>query len=255
MKKVETFLKFENEIDFFSLVTNFDEYQEMVASAKKAGFNNNVDFYYFDNITKNEFDGYSALSHALQVSNAQYLIFCHQDILFNYDGYSDLIECIKKIEKFDENWAVLGNAGRNANGKYYINITDPNGRQIIGDFPSDVMSLDENFLVINNKLNIRCTSTLKGFHLYGTDLCYNANYLGFKNYVINFHVFHKSPGYLNKSFFDSRNDFIRLLQDRKKSQIIFTACTKFYASCNSLLNIIFNYKIINKFLRIIKGME
>lgn len=256
MFKVENTNKYEQDFAFYTLVTCFDEYKEMVDSAKRAGFDREkINFFYFDNTFENSYDGYKAINLAIKNSDALYIIVCHQDILFKFDDCDYLIEKIEEVNKLDPNWAVLGNAGRNNKGEYFINITDPNGRQKIGKFPNEVMSLDENFLVINARASIGCSNNLNGFHLYGTDLCQNANYLGYSCYVIDFHLYHKSAGKLNEDFFKCRKDYTSLQKYRKKSEIIYTACTKFYCSNNSFLNYFFNFKLMNKIYRIVKGIN
>lgn len=247
---------FENKIEFYTLVTRFDEYNQMVESAKNSAFNHdNVKFYYFDNKSSNEFDGYSGLNHALKICKSEYLIFCHQDILFKYDGYHKLIDCIQELNNLDNNWVVAGNAGKNQKGQYFINITDPNGRQKKGELPAKVMSLDENFLVINMKHNVGCSQLLSGFHLYATDLCQNAINLGLNCYVIDFHLYHKSAGNLDRSFYAAIERFIKVQEKKKKSQIIYTACTNFFISSNSLLNWLLNIRVLKKIYRVVNSIK
>lgn len=245
MKEIPLHPKAELDFSFYTLVTRFDEYQEMVSSAKSAGFKESVEYFYFDNKNKNEYDGFNGINHALKLCEAKYLIFCHQDILFKYDTKKDLIKKIKEIEKIDTNWGVIGNAGRTKKGEPIIKITDPHAdNQTQGPFPSEVMSLDENFIVINMKNNLSCTTTLKGFHLYGLDICQNANYLGLKNYVIDFHLLHKSKGNLDVNFFKSQKEYIHLQEKRKRLEIYYTTCTRFCVTSSKLFNIFLNKKMI-----------
>lgn len=256
MKPVIKNHSFQKKIIFYTLVTRFDEYSEMVESAKNAGFNrDDVDFFYFDNKNSNAFDGYSGLNHALKICRSEYMIFCHQDILFHYDDYGKLFDCINELENIDSNWVVAGNAGKNEKGEYFINITDPNGEQKIGNLPASVMSLDENFLVINMKHNVGCSQLLRGFHLYATDLCQNAINLGLNCYVIDFHLYHKSAGNLDRSFYAAIESFIKVQEKKKKSQIIYTACTNFFISSNSLLNWLLNIKVLKKIYRVVNSIK
>lgn len=240
--------KFSQKFEFFTLVTRFEEYKEMVNSAKKSGFDrNDVSFTYFDNKNKNEFDGFSGLNEALRSSNAEYIIYCHQDILFNYDDYNKLINCIEKLNTIDPLWAVAGNAGKTENGHLKIKITDPNGlEQTKGPFPSKVISLDENFLIINNRYNVSSSYSMWGFHLYGIDLCTNAINLGLTCYVIDFHLLHKSAGSIDNAFYMSRKNMISILESRKKQSFYSTTCTYFYAGNNKYFNYFMNNKLIIK---------
>lgn len=239
---------FQKKIIFYTLVTRFDEYSEMVESAKNAGFNrDDVDFFYFDNKNSNDFDGYSGINHVLRDAKSEYIIFCHQDILFNYDGYEKLIECIDELNSIDPKWAIAGNAGKTKDGKSRRKISDPHGvNQTFGPFPSQVISIDENFIVINNKYNLSCSNQMSGFHLYGIDICNNAIYLGLNCYVIDFHLTHKSKGDINKSFFDSRKRFINVQYLRLQQKFYSTTCTNFYVSSIKWINFILNKKYIMK---------
>lgn len=243
----------ENKVDFqfFTLMTRFDEYQEMVNSAKKAGFVD-CEFLYFNNKESNEFDGFSGINYAIKNCTSKYLIFCHQDILFNYDTKKDLVKKIKELEELDPDWAVIGNAGVNQHGKVVIKITDPHGEnQTKGPFPSQVMSVDENFIIINTKHNFGCSMNLKGFHLYGLDLCQNADYLGLKSYVLDFHLYHKSKGNIDKSFFESRDYYINVQKKRKRIQFFFTTCTRFVVTPFSFINSVLKNKFFLKLSTII----
>ncbi|SDB94089.1 acyl esterase [Acinetobacter boissieri] len=248
MKLIDSNIEKSTFFQFFTLVTRFDEYQEMVKSAKNAGFQDSA-FYYFDNKNINDFDAFSGINHAIKLCTSKYLIFCHQDILFNFDTKDHLLQKIEELETIDPSWAVIGNAGRTRKGQPIIKITDPHGEeQTQGPLPSEVMSVDENFMIINMKNNLSATTTLKGFHLYGLDLCQNAEYLGLKSYVIDFHLLHKSKGNIDQSFFNSRKEYIQLQQRRKKLKWFFTTCTRFCVTSSVLWNAILNNKVILKLL-------
>ncbi len=247
MKKVDIQKDYRYKFEFYTLVTRFDEYEEMVISAKNSGFNgNDVNFYYFDNKNSNDFDGYSGINHALNISNAEYVIFCHQDIIFKYDNYEKLIYCINELNNLDKNWAIAGNAGANEIGDVYIKIIDPNGSHSQGPLPQKVKCVDENFIIINMKKNVACSSNLKGFHLYGLDLCQNADTLGLNSYVIDFLLEHKSAGKVDDKFYESFENYIKVQKDRKATKLYTTLCATRFISNSSLLNILLNIRFIRK---------
>ncbi|MBF7688992.1 glycosyltransferase family protein [Acinetobacter rathckeae] len=248
MKDITTLNQSTKLFCFCTLVTRFDEYQEMVESAKQAGFTD-AEFYYFDNKNNNSFDGFSGINYAINQCTAKYLIFCHQDILFNFDRKDHLLNKIAELDKVDPNWAVIGNAGRTAKGKLIARITDPHAdNQSYGPFPSEVMSVDENFMIINMKHNLSCSTQMKGFHLYGLDLCQNAQFLGLKSYVIDFHLLHKSKGNIDQNFLAAKAEYIKLQQQRKSWQVYFTTCTCFYVSSLKFLNRFFARKTFFRWL-------
>lgn len=250
-KKIEDKLIFSYKFTFCTLVTRRDEYNEMVLSAKKAGFDDeDVEFLYFDNFQSNKFDGFSGINAALRVSNGEYLIFCHQDILFNYDKKDKLEQCLQELEELDSKWAIAGNAGIRNDGKAIMRISDPNHNNLKrGNFPEKVISLDENFIVINRKLNVSCSYGLSGFHLYGTDLCQNALDLGLNSYVIDFHLLHKSGGNVDENFYKSRSEFIKFYENRVQTKLIWTMCTAFIVSNFKFINSIINSDLMLKKVR------
>lgn len=211
---------------------------------------------FFDNVGVNSQDGFSGINKALSQVNGEYLIFCHQDILFNFDNINQLDQCISDIEKNDPDWAVIGNAGKKANGEIVLRITDPHGENTnIGNFPEEVVSLDENFLVLNRSLNLSTSAELRGFHLYGLDICKNTNYLGYKNYVVNFHLLHKSGGKIDQSFKNAQIFYVKWEEKRKNINFYTTTCTNFYAGSSAVLNKLFKIKILFKIYKKIKGLR
>lgn len=243
---------FAKKYTFCTLVTDFAEYMQMVDSAKKAGFDgDDVEFLYFDNQQSNHFDGYSGINRALQEAQGEYLIFCHQDILFHDDKRTVLDKCLAELEVLDGAWAVAGNAGKDSNSRLKVRITDPTMQnEHIGELPAQVMSLDENFMVLNRKHRFAMSSqVLSGFHLYALDLCQNAYALGLACYVINFHLLHKSSGKLTQSYYDAQNNYIALQQKRKAINDFFPLCSNFYVSSSQIKNTLFKSQTLLKWRR------
>ena len=89
-------------------------------------------------------------------------------------------------------------------------VTDPYGEDIRkgGPFPVAVVALDENFIIVRAEANLAVSGNLAGFHLYGTEICLIAHILGYRSYVIDFHVWHKSKGHWDSSFLKVGNDMI-----------------------------------------------
>ncbi|PPB85798.1 acyl esterase [Acinetobacter soli] len=246
MKPIIKNHSFQKRIIFYTLVTRLDEYSEMIESAKKAGFDrDDIDFFYFDNKNSNDFDGYSGINYVLRDSKSEYIIFCHQDIIFNFDGYEKFIKCIDELNSIDPKWAIAGNAGKTKDGRSRRKISDPHGvNQTFGPFPAKVISIDENFIVINNKYNVSCSYHISGFHLYGIDLCLNAINLGLSCYVIDFHLTHKSKGNLDKSFFKNIRHLRNIIEFRKKPIYYSTTCYSFFVTNSKIFNFLLNLKII-----------
>lgn len=249
---ITTELSFKRTYTFCTLVTNYDEYMEMVTSAQSKGFQgDDVEFLYFDNQDGNIADGYSGINTVLKKAQGKYLIFCHQDIIFFDNDRAKLDSCLLELDKFDKNWAVAGNAGKTQCGDLKIRITEPRMKNYaIGDFPERVISLDENFLILNRNHSLHTSfPRLSGFHLYALDLCQNAISSGLNCYVIDFHLLHKSTGKLNQSYFAIEVKYKTIQYQRKQAQDFFAVCGHFYVSNFRFLNYLFNIKTIARWRR------
>jgi glycosyltransferase involved in cell wall biosynthesis len=182
-----------------TLVTKFDEYDQMLASFHANGFIEPAcEFLYIDNSNNNQFDAYTGINALLRWAKGKYIIVCHQDIELLEDDIEELGTKLTELEALDPNWAIAGNSGGVYQGSLNdlaVRISDPHGENIAqGPFPSRVTGLDENFIVIKAQANLALSGNISGFHLYATDMSIIASVLGFRSYVIDFHLKHKSRG-------------------------------------------------------------
>ncbi|WP_373000125.1 hypothetical protein [Sulfurimonas sp.] len=249
-KDINTF-KTEKLFSICTLVTNKDEYQEMIDSFNHSGFNeSNSEFLYVDNSINNQFDAFQGIKYFLTFATGKYIIICHQDVIIKYDNIENLLECIAEVSLLDPNWAILGNAGGVSINKLAVRISDPHGEdQHIGDLPARVSSLDENFLLIKREANLSISNNIEGFHFYGTDLCVIADILGYTSYVINFHLYHKSAGNADNSFTTVLDKLLSKYQVALRSRRIQTTCTEFYISNSNFISWIMERKLVKSFLK------
>ena len=225
-----------------TLVTDLNEYKEMLDSFEKAGFIEEFcEFLFIDNSQTNKYDGYSGFNKFLNKASGKYIILCHQDILLKFDNIEVLKQRIEEVNQLDQSWAILANAGYGDFNYYSIRITDPHTKNKNSKiFPSKVKTVDENFIVVKNEANLACSHNIEGFHLYGTDLCIVADILGYSAYVINFHLFHKSGGNPNKDFYINKNRFIKKYKNVISNKFLRTPVTPLFISSNSFLNLLCN---------------
>jgi hypothetical protein len=224
-----------------TLVSNREEYTSMLESFKKAGFEANFcEYLYIDNSRQNKYDAYEGLNKMIGSSKGKYIILCHQDIELRFDTVEILNKRIAELNELDKNWGILSNAGGYNLKKVFKRITHPQDHFNAGPFPQQVKSVDENFILIKKSANLSLSRNLKGFHLYGTDLCIIANILGYNAYVVDFHLFHKSTGNMNASFYESRRELILKYGKVFDSRYIKTTCTILYLSSNRALRSIMN---------------
>lgn len=243
VKEVSAPLQYTVKYTFATLVTRLQEYNEMVRSAEKAGFSgDDIEFIYIDNTVSNQFDGFSGFNRFMQVATGRYLIYCHQDLLFEFDQRRDLDACIDELDQQDRQWAVCGNAGKDNNGVSVERMSDPlaNNRKT-GSFPSQVISLDENFIVVDRQALLRTTGGLTGFHLYGADICFNARQFGLTVWAVDFHLRHKSAGKVDQNYQQVQVQLMKRYHTRLQAQVIQAMCSRFYVSSSALLMVVFNW--------------
>ena len=240
-----------------TLLTNKEQYRGALQSFREAGFvEPECEFLYIDNTVENKYDAYRGVNKFLATAKGDYIILCHQDLILHADKKDSLDEIIDEITRFDNNWALLGNAGGTVPGQQAYHLTEYTGEQkhylCRGKFPAKANSLDENFIVVRKSANLSVSHDLSGFHMYGTDLCMIAKILGCTAYVVDFHLWHlggastKAPvikGAHAVSTFDlNRESLIRKYQKAFTPGYIQTTCTIFYLSGSKLKNYLFNNK-------------
>lgn len=239
-----------------SLVTRMEEYHEMVDSFITAGFNKDeCEFLFINNTHTNSTDAYQGINLLLDKAKGQYIIICHQDILINKDKRTNLDQQLAGLDRLDPKWAVCGNAG--AAGPNYIvyHISYPNDVfKHKGNFPLKVSSLDENFLLVKNSARLALSSDLSGFHLYGTDLCLNAELRGYNSYAIAFNLIHKSYGNRDKNFYAIRKKLIHKYDRFFRARWIQSPSTVFHLSGSLLARLSAN-PVSLFIVRMINGLK
>ncbi|MDB5005967.1 MAG: hypothetical protein JWP45_360 [Mucilaginibacter sp.] len=243
-----------------TLVTEMSEYQEMVHSFLTAGFTKDIcEYIYIDNSNGNSFDAYQGINLFLQTAKAEYIIITHQDVLINFDTIDILNRRIDEIAKKDENWAILSNAGGIENNLYHrvaIHLVYGDGHlQKEGKFPQKVCSIDEHFILVKRAANLSLSHNLKGFHLYGTDICLIAELLGYSAYVIDFKITHKSYGNPDVSYHNILKQLIAKYVQFMRSRTIITTITDFRLSPSLINTRFFNAKFVKKAYRSIKKIN
>jgi hypothetical protein len=220
----------------------------MKDSFENVGFTSNCEYLIADNTNQNNYDAYQAIGLFLKRALGRYIIVVHQDVRC-IDTIKTMDECIADLNTNHSRWAICGNAGAMGYHRDIVHITYPKHQEIYpGHLPIEVHSLDENMLIINSSTNICISPDLKGFHLYGTDLCINAKFLGYQCFIIRFMVQHLSKGNL-RDLKTYRRYFIDRYGEKIPAGFIQTTCTNFYLSNSKLKNRLFNSGIIFFFIK------
>jgi hypothetical protein len=234
-----------------TMVTDMAEYAGMVRSFMQAGFDPKFcEFIYLDNSKENRFDAFRGYNLFLDRAQGEFIILCHQDILLFDDRLEDLERCIRELSRHDPHWAVFGNAGGGLKlGTRSLYITDPDGEHNSNDFPAEVGTLDENFIVVKRCANLSLSRDLSGFHLYGTDLCLVARLRGYKIWVMDFNLFHKSRGNCDAHFKELKQTLIRKYCNAFKGRYVETTCTRLYVSGYRIESIFYQTGIVRSTIK------
>lgn len=213
-----------------TLVSNPTQYATMIRSFEAGGFKApDCEYLYLDNTGSNRFDGYAGLNVFLRVSKGAYIILCHQDVELIQDDATKLDAVIGELDSIDPAWGLFGNAGGQESGRLAVRISDPFGKNqsVGGGFPTPAVSLDENFIVVKGSANLAVSSDLAGFHFYGTELCLVADRLGWRAYIVDFHLLHHGRGTMDSQFFAGRSALITKCNLACRSRWMTTTCTAF----------------------------
>lgn len=211
-----------------TLVRNEENYARLLASFEAHGFTrDNTQFIAIDNRETNNLDGYSALRAVLPELDGEYVLFTHDDVELISDGADDLLAVLDDLTRRDPDWMIAGNAGlsRPEPGRWVKNLRhleDPHGKFLPVAVPTRSQSLDENFLVLRRSRIVLPSVDLRGFHLFATDLCLQAEFLGGTSYVIPFLLRHHSAGSGSEAFERSKAAFRRKYSRYLGSRIVET---------------------------------
>jgi len=179
-----------------------------------------------------------AYNEAMAECTADIVVFAHQDV-FLPDGWArKLLHAIRRLTLEDPNWGVAGVFGMTASGDGVGHVYSTGLRRFVGcafENPFQVRSLDEMLLILRRSSGLSFDERLPGFHLYGTDICLEAEARGMRNYAVPCFTFHNSCGIkrLPLSFWQAYLYLRWKWRDRLPIQ---TPCTAITAGCTPIIN-------------------
>jgi hypothetical protein len=178
-----------------------------------------------------------AYNEAIRCSSTDIVIFAHQDVYLPRGWSIKLHEALSSLNKLDPNWGVAGVYGVTATGNGVGYVYSTGLRRFVGQYfsgPLQVRTLDEMLLIIRRSSGVLFDENLPGFHLYGTDICLEAEARGMKNYVLPCFSMHNSNGirYLPLSFWQA---YLHLRRKWRKRLPIITPCTQITFLCFPIL--------------------
>jgi glycosyltransferase involved in cell wall biosynthesis len=134
-----------------------------------------------------------AYNDAIKLAKNDLLVFCHQDVYFPENWDLKLEEIISHLDRATK-WGMLGCFGISIKGEpvghaYSYGLGSELGMERP---PVQVQSLDEFVLVMRKSSGLKFDPSLNDFHLFGTDICLEAEKKGFNNYSISNYCIHNS---------------------------------------------------------------
>ena len=182
--------------------------------------------------------GYStaaaAYNSAIRKATTDFLVFIHQDVYLP-EGWMDAVQnAVGILSQQDPDWGVLGIWGAvdySDQPVGYLYWTGDQGYEDPFEGAKEIVSLDEAVLIFRKSSGLRFDEGLPGYHLYGTDICFEARRAGKKCYSISAFCIHNTnsisgkllPQQFWKCYFYMRRKW-------KDSLPIVTPCTRISAS-------------------------
>lgn len=136
-----------------------------------------------------------AYREALDRTQADIVVFAHQDAYFPEGWFSKLRLACERLSSVDPDWAVAGLCGMTNEGEFVGHLWDAGLGAVCGrpfNAPRKVTSLDEVVLIVRGASGVAFDPALPSFHLYGTDIVLEAQNAGMNSYAIDLPVIHNS---------------------------------------------------------------
>jgi len=139
-----------------------------------------------------------AYNSAINKASSDLLVFVHQDVYLP-PGWSDsLHRALELLSKADPNWGIAGVYGVNKSwddGVGFLHCAECGRLGNFFDGVREVRCLDEVLLIMRKSSNLRFDEQLPSFHMYGIDICLEAQRRGMKSYAISAFCIHNTHGY------------------------------------------------------------
>ncbi len=141
----------------------------------------------------------SAYNRGLEEANCDLVVFAHQDVYLPSEWMNAVRVAVDAIDATGTNWGTLGVFGATRQspaqlrGYCYSTGLDV----ILGapfDSPIPARTLDELVLIVRRSSGLRFDEKLPGFHLYGADICLQAESRALTNYIIPAFCIHNANG-------------------------------------------------------------
>jgi hypothetical protein len=174
------------------------------------------------------------------IAEAQHdiIVFAHQDIYLPRDWMSHIELALSRLAVEDPNWGVLGLVGVVKNPNYEVRgyCYSTGLQRYVGEpfsGPVEVRSLDEIVLIIRRSSGLFFDDNMPGFHLYGTDICLEAEKRKMKNYATSAFCIHNTNG-IKRLPIDFWRAYFYLRHKWWDRLPVTTSCTTITKSCGPM---------------------
>lgn len=184
------------DISFVTCVNNMTQYRNYVlASLFKNKTNKKYEVIPVLNF-ENQYTAAQALNKGLDLARGKLVVFCHQDVLF-YERWIDILyDRIAIIEKRNPEWGVIGTAGISKRDDTIGVVFNMKGnfqwRATKKKLVWPVQTVDEHCMVIRKASRLRFDESNATWHMYGPDICLQANANSMRNFGIYNPLVHNS---------------------------------------------------------------
>ncbi len=178
----------------------------------------------------------SAYNKVLKSNPANTVAFVHQDVYLPPGWFDSFQSSLAWLEKYCPNWGVLGLYGKTKSGRGCGHLYSTGLGSFVGrpfEEPQEVRTLDEVMLVLNSGRGLTFDERLTGFHMYGTDICLEAERRALPTYVFPAFAVHNSNGYARLPW-EFWKGYLFLRRKWRHYLPIVTPCTRITFSCWSL---------------------
>ncbi len=148
-----------------------------------------------------------ALNQGAQKAKGEYILFAHQDIIFESSSWlNDAETYMCSLPQL----GIAGIAGKRNVQHLITNITQGNPPRSAGNYKIDVpmrtQTLDECLAIIPRSIfNMQKfdENVCDDWHLYVVDYCLSVNKLGHNAYILPLYAYHKSIGRITPSYYST----------------------------------------------------
>jgi len=178
-------------------------------------------------IERDEASAAYAYNSGIDKTTGNIMVFAHQDVFLPPEWSKKMLLAVAELTAYDPNWGAAGLYGITETGEGAGFVYSTGLMRFVGEAfhaPIRVRSIDEMVIIMRRSSGLKFDENLPGFHLYGTDICMEAESLGMQNYVLPCFALHNSVGimYLPWSFWKA---YFFLRNKWKMRLPIITPCT------------------------------